>query len=111
MSALNRPDNFAGRVNYAAAVISSGRRTSRAFDNCFENSDGDEVAAALVRRAAKNPRLAANLWRYICRVTAEEAAARLEGKNLAQEAAKSRQRSADNFAAFMAEQRARQAAA
>lgn len=105
MSALNRPENFAGRVNYAAAVISAGRRTSRAFDNCFENSDGDEVAAALVRRAAKNPRLAANLWRYVCRETAEAAAKRLEGKSLPKEAAASRARAAAEFAAFMARQR------
>ena len=65
MSALNRPDNFTGRVNYAAAVISSGRRTTRSFDNCFENHDGDAVAAALVRRAEKNERLRTNLPRYI----------------------------------------------
>lgn len=92
MSALNNPDNFAGRVNYAAKVISSGRPTSRAFDNCFENYDGDEVAAALVRRAEKNPRLAANLFRYINQQTATEAADRLEGKNLAKEAAATRAR-------------------
>jgi len=86
MPALNRPENYAGRVNYAAAVISAGRQTSRAFDGCFENSDGEAVVAALVRRAEKNPRLAANLWRYVCRQSAEEAAARLAGKNLAREA-------------------------
>jgi len=90
MSALNRPENFAGRVNYAAAVISNGRRTSRAFDNCFENLDGDAVIAALVRRSEKNPRLAANLWRYLCEDTATEIAERLKGKNLAEAAAKSR---------------------
>lgn len=92
MSALNRPDNYAGRVNYAAKVISEGRPTSRAFDNCFENYDGDEVAAALVRRAEKNPRLAANLFRYIDRDSSEAAAERLKGKNLAAEAAATRAR-------------------
>lgn len=90
MSALNRPDNFAGRVNYAAAVIANGRSTSRAFDNCFENHDGDEVAAALVRRAHRNPRLAENLWRYLCRETVEATAERLKGKNLKEEAARTR---------------------
>ena len=108
MSALNRPDNFAGRVSYAARVIAEGRPTTRSFDNCFENSDGDEVAAALVRRAQRNPRLAANLWRYLDRQTAEEAASRLQGRDLAQSAAESRARSAAEFAAFMAAHRARQ---
>jgi hypothetical protein len=65
MSATNRPDNFAGRVNYAAQVIANKRGTSRAFDNCFENYDGDEVLAALVLRSQCNERLAANLPRYI----------------------------------------------
>lgn len=93
MSALNRPDNFAGRVNYAAAVISTGRPTSRGFDNCFENYDGDEVCAALIRRAEKNPRLAANLWRYICKESATEAAERLKDvRNLAASAEATRAR-------------------
>lgn len=63
---------------------------------------GDQVAAALVRRAASNPRLAANLWRYVCRETAEAAAARMAGKNLAEEARRARAESAARFAAFMA---------
>lgn len=65
MSTLNEPDNFIGRVNYAAAVISAGRRPTRSFDNCFENWDGDAVAAALMRRAEKNERLREKLPRYI----------------------------------------------
>lgn len=66
MSRLNDPENFAGRVSYAAKVISAGRRTDgRAFDNCFENRDGDIVAVALMRRAEKNPKLAANIFRFI----------------------------------------------
>lgn len=40
MSRLNDPENFRGRVNYAAQVIAYGRRPTRAFDNCFENYDG-----------------------------------------------------------------------
>jgi hypothetical protein len=82
MSALNNPDNFAGRVNYAASVITQGRNTSRSFDNCFENYDGDAVAAALVRRAANNERLAANLYRYINEQSAREAAQLYEGRKL-----------------------------
>ena len=65
MSALNRPDNFAGRVNYAAAVIADRREATRNFDNCFENWDGDVVAVALWRRAQRNPRLAENMPRYL----------------------------------------------
>lgn len=83
MPSLNDPENFVGRVNFAAFVITQGRRTSRGFDNCFENYDGDAVAAALVRRARKNERLAANLFRYINRESATEAAERLEGQKLA----------------------------
>lgn len=65
MSSLNDPDNFIGRVNYAAAAISAGRRPTRSFDNCFENWDGDAVAAALMRRAEKNEKLREKLPRYI----------------------------------------------
>lgn len=61
------PENFAGRVNLAAAYISQGRNVScnRTFDTCFEMYDGDVVAAAVYRRAEKNPKLAANLPRYL----------------------------------------------
>lgn len=76
MSALNREDNYAGRVNYAAAVIIAGREPTRNFDNCFENYDGEIVATALWRRAQKNPRLAQNLPRYLavdlCEKNAQE---------------------------------------
>lgn len=109
MPSLNDPENFAGRVNYAAQVISAGRQTSRGFNNCFENSDGDAVAAALVRRAQSNPRLADNLWRYINRQTAEEAAAALVGKHLPTEARRLRAESAARWAAMYAEQDARNA--
>lgn len=77
MSKLNRPENFAGRVSYAARVISLGRETSRAFDNCFENDDGDAVIAILARRAQKNPNIAANLYRYLVRESVEEISRKL----------------------------------
>ena len=79
-----------GRVNYAAKVISEGRNSTRTFDSCFENSDGDEVAAALVRRAEKNTRLATNLFRYLSQESATKAAERLKGKDLKEEARASR---------------------
>ena len=62
MSSLNDPENFAGRVNYAAAAMIRGfgpGGATRSFDNCFENHDGPVVAAALARRAEKNERLRA----------------------------------------------------
>lgn len=77
MSRINDPENFRGRVNYAAKVIAYGRRPTRAFDNCFENYDGDEVATAILRRSKKNARLAANLQRYLSLASIEAAAERL----------------------------------
>lgn len=73
MSSLNKTEDFVRRVNYAVRVISEGRRTSRAFDSCFEEGDGDEVAAALVKRARKNEKLHANLFKYIDKQSATEA--------------------------------------
>ena len=69
MSKTNAHDAFAYRVNFAAAVISSGRNTTRNFDNCFENWDGNAVAVALYRRARNNPKLRAALWRYLGRAS------------------------------------------
>ncbi len=59
------PESFAARVNFAAKVIASGANTTRRFDTCFEMFDGDAVCVALYRRSLKNPKLAANLHRYI----------------------------------------------
>lgn len=72
MSRLNDPENFRGRVAYAAKVIARGGSRSRAFDNCFENDDGDQVAVAILRRSRKNARLAANLTGYLNVRLAEE---------------------------------------
>jgi hypothetical protein len=77
MSRLNDPENFRGRVAYAAKVIAYGRSPTRAFDDCFENYDGDEVATAILRRSRKNARLAANLQRYLNMASIEAAAGRL----------------------------------
>lgn len=101
MSALNRPDNFAGRVNYAAQVIAAGRRTSRAFDNCFENGDGDAVAAAILRRAERNQKIADNWPRYLSRQTAQEAAEKLAGRDLTAESARLRAESAAAWAEML----------
>lgn len=77
-------DDFKGRVDYAASVIAARRNTSRAFDGCFENYDGDAVVVALVRRAERNERLAENLPRYICKSSLAEAVGRFEGQDLAE---------------------------
>lgn len=58
-------DNFAGRVNYAATVISRRGGHTRHFDTCFEMYDGMEVAVAVYRRSLRNPKLAANIWTYL----------------------------------------------
>jgi hypothetical protein len=75
-------DDFTGRVNYAARVIANGRQTSRTFDSCFENYDGNAVAAALMRRAEKNERLRTNLPRYISLELATQNFEEYRGKDL-----------------------------
>lgn len=84
MPSVYDPDNFAGRVNYAATVIMRKGASSRSFDTCFEMYDGAAVAAALVRRAERNARLAENLPRYLCGTTAQEVAERYAGRNLSE---------------------------
>lgn len=100
MSRLNDPENFSGRVAYAAAVIAAGRPTSRAFDNCFENSDGDEVSTIIYRRSFGNPKIAANIWRYLNREVVIEVATRLSHvstRDMPKVAAESRARARRNF--------------
>jgi hypothetical protein len=108
MSRLNDPENFRGRVNYAAKVIAYGRRPTRAFDNCFENYDGDEVATAILRRSKKNARLAANLQRYLSLASIEAAAERLADvptRKLPEIARQTRARRKAEFDAWFEQQR------
>lgn len=108
MSRLNDPENFRGRVNYAARVIAYGRRPTRAFDNCFENDDGDEVATAILRRSKKNARLAANLHRYLSMASIEAAADRLAEvptRELPEVARRTRARQKTEFNAWLEQQR------
>ena len=65
MPSVYDTDNYTGRVNLAVNYITRGSRTTRHFDTCFEMYDGNVVACALYRRAEKNPKLAANLPRYL----------------------------------------------
>lgn len=108
MSRLNDPENFRSRVNYAAHVIAYGRRPTRAFDNCFENYDGDEVATAILRRSKKNARLAANLHRYLSMASIEAAADRLAEvptRELPEVARRTRARQKAKFNAWLEQQR------
>lgn len=108
MSRLNDPENFRGRVNYAAKVIAYGHRPTRAFDNCFENYDGDEVATAILRRSRKNARLASNLQRYLSLASIEAAAERLADvptRKLPEVARQTRARQKAEFDAWFEQQR------
>lgn len=68
---------FAERVSLAARCIASGKGLdSRSFDTCFEMNDGDAVAAALYRRAKKNPALRVALFKRLSRNTVVPAAFR-----------------------------------
>lgn len=82
MPTVYTSENFAGRVNYAALVISKQRKTTRSFDTCFEMFDGDAVAAAIWRRSLKNPTLAQNLPQYLTPSRCEECYHRYAGQNL-----------------------------
>ena len=53
------------RINFVCSYISQGRQTTRTFDTCFEMGDGDAVYSGVMRRAEKNPKLAANVGRYL----------------------------------------------
>ncbi len=59
MPSVYDPENFIGRVNYAAQCFVRKSTGTRHFDTCFEMADGDAVVAALIRRAEKNPKLKA----------------------------------------------------
>ena len=107
MSRLNDPQHFSGRVAYAAATIAAGRPTSRAFDNCFENSDGDEVSTIVYRRSLRNPKIAVNIWRYLNRDVVMQAATRLSHvstRDMPRVAAESRARARRNFEECMRRQ-------
>lgn len=57
-----RKNSFRRRVNYAHAAFLR-REDSRAFDDCFEMYDGEFVVTALMRRAASDPQLKAEILR------------------------------------------------
>jgi hypothetical protein len=53
------------RAQIAAQYIRSGRTPTRAFDDCFEMFDGDEVVAELRKMLPRSPKLRANIGRYL----------------------------------------------
>ena len=99
------PEAFAERVQFAARVISEGRPTSRRFDTCCEMGDGDEVAVMVYRRSLNNPKIAANIWRYLSKETVMAAVDRLaniSSRAMARHAAKTREKKKADFKRFMA---------
>jgi hypothetical protein len=108
-------NSFTARVNLAANYISQGRNSSRAFDSCFENYDGDAVVVALGRRAQARPggNLAKNIGNYlsvdsISSLVEKHSALSRAGFNLSQELQITARA---EFQKVLAEQAARQAAA
>jgi hypothetical protein len=89
--------DFAGRVNYAAKVISERRATTRGFDTCFEMNDGDAVIAALCRRAETNKRLAENMPQYLSARSLAEIPPKYAGQNLSVVACHLRARAREAF--------------
>lgn len=99
---VNRYENFKGRVDYAARVIAKGtRNTTRTFDSCFENHDGDAVVAALARRAEKNPKLAANLTIYLTPETIATCREKYYGQDLTEVARRLREEGQIAFEAWL----------
>lgn len=81
------------RARKAAAHIKADRIHGRELDNAFENYDGDEMCAALVRMAKKSPKLAEMLPRAIVVQSLAENAAKFEhltDKELSEHAANTR---------------------
>ncbi len=109
MPSVYDDDNFSGRVNLAALYISTGRKTTRSFDTCFEMYDGDAVATALYRRALADPDgpLSRNLSRYLGLETVTATAmANTHRKNLAAWARELRAEGERSTAAMLAKMQA-----
>lgn len=108
MPTVYDPENFQGRVNLAAQYIAQGKDVScnRTFDTCFEMNDGEVVAAALYRRAQKNPKLAQNMPRYLGMDIVKENAeqfAHVKTRDLPAQARKVREERAATFSAWLQE--------
>jgi len=78
VSAATRAKSARERANIAARFIRRGSKGSRAFADCFEMGDGDEVAKILVQKAQTDKRLA-NFCVYHSFGTPEQVQALCEG--------------------------------
>ena len=58
MSLATRAKNARQRACIAANMIKKQNSFHRAFDDCFEMNDGDEVMNILIEKTAKDPKLA-----------------------------------------------------
>jgi len=58
-------NDFWGRARHAAACIIDGRTHGRELDGAFENYDGDDMCAALLKIADAKPELADALPRVM----------------------------------------------
>ena len=66
MSQATRAKTAKERAQIAARIIRSGRTPTRAFDDCFEMYDGDEVKRILAEEMLpRSPKLRANIGRYL----------------------------------------------
>ena len=78
MSAAIR-GNTQDRIRIAAARINAGTARGRAFDNCFEMGDGDEVFSALIHRARHNAQFKSRLLGMYSGEHAMQVLAKIEG--------------------------------
>lgn len=104
MSSVNITENYKGRVDYACKVIALNGNKTRTFDSCFENHDGDEVAVAVLRRAEKNPKIQANVFKYLDEKYCTDIAEKLKDiptKELAIHAQNSREKAKKDFKEFL----------
>jgi len=61
MSAAINAKTAKQRANIAAIMLKRNKNFTRAFDDCFEMGDGDEVMNILIEKTAKDPVLARNI--------------------------------------------------
>ena len=99
MPSVYDSENFSGRVSFACAHIARRGGDTRHFDTCFEMYDGTAVAIGVYRRSLKNPKIAANIWKYLGRdIVMAEVEEFKHVTNLAQFARELRQKSQSDFA-------------
>jgi hypothetical protein len=54
----------AGRASAAVRMLKNNRELGRAFDNCFEEGDGDEVVARIIHRCKDDGELVYAIYRH-----------------------------------------------